>query len=77
MLEQGTEQALPPQKVAVEAPENDDRYEHDRSDLYQDMDLAIASIALSLLGRPETCNKRHFSRIDDLELVDGSKSEQS
>ena len=36
----------------------------------EDMDLAIASIALSLPARLATCNIRHFARIDDLELVD-------
>lgn len=36
----------------------------------EDMALAIASIALRLLARLATSNIRHFSRIDDLELVD-------
>ena len=40
----------------------------------EDMDLAIASIALSLPARLATCNMRHFARIDDLELVDWSES---
>ena len=39
----------------------------------EDMDLAIASIALSLSARLATCNMRHFARIDDLELVDWSE----
>ena len=43
----------------------------------EDMDLAIASIALSLPARLATCNIRHFARIDDLELVDWSGSEHS
>ena len=42
-----------------------------------DMDLAIASIALSLPARLATCNMRHFARIDDLELVDWSGSDPS
>ena len=41
-----------------------------------DMDLAIASIALSLPARLATCNMRHFARIDGLELVDWSEPEQ-
>lgn len=36
----------------------------------EDMDLAVASIALTLPARLATSNIRHFSRIDDLELVD-------
>ena len=36
----------------------------------QDMDLAIASIALSLPARLATCNIRHFARIDDLDVAD-------
>ncbi|MDE0262822.1 MAG: type II toxin-antitoxin system VapC family toxin [Bryobacterales bacterium] len=43
----------------------------------EDMDLAIASIALSLPARLATCKMRHFARIDDLELVDWSGSERS
>ena len=38
----------------------------------EDMDIAIASIALSLPARLATANLRHFARIDDLELVDWS-----
>ncbi len=41
----------------------------------EDMDLAIASIALSLPARLATCSMRHFSRIDDLELIDWSEPE--
>lgn len=43
----------------------------------EDMDLAIASIALSLPARLATCNMRHFAGIDELELVDWSGSERS
>ena len=43
----------------------------------EDMDLAIASIALSLPARLATCNIRHFARIDNLELVDWSGAERS
>ena len=43
----------------------------------EDMDLAIASIALSLPARLATCNMRQFARIDDLELVDWSSPEPS
>lgn len=35
-----------------------------------DMDLVIASIALTLGARIATCNRRHFSRIEGLELDD-------
>ena len=38
----------------------------------EDMDLAIASIALSLPARLATANIRHFARIDDLDIVDWS-----
>lgn len=38
----------------------------------EDMDLAIASIALGLPARLATANVRHFARIDDLELSDWS-----
>ena len=38
-----------------------------------DMDLAIAPVALSLPARLATYNVRHFARIDDLELVDWSE----
>ena len=38
----------------------------------EDMDLIIASTALSLPARLATFNTRHFARIDDLELVDWS-----
>jgi len=36
------------------------------------MDLAIASVALSLSARLATLNIRHFARIDDLKLIDWS-----
>lgn len=36
----------------------------------EDMDLAIASIALSLPAQLATANIRHFARIDDLDIVD-------
>lgn len=39
----------------------------------EDMDMAIASIALSLPARLATCNVRHFTRIDDLEVDDWSR----
>ena len=39
----------------------------------EDMDLGIASIALSLPARLATCNMRNFARIDELELVDWSE----
>ncbi len=35
-----------------------------------DIDLAIASIALTLGARIATCNRRHFSRIQGLEVDD-------
>ena len=35
-----------------------------------DMDLVIASIALTLGARIATCNRRHSSRIEGLELDD-------
>ena len=38
----------------------------------EDMDLAIASVALALPARLATLNIRHFARIDDLELADWS-----
>ena len=38
----------------------------------EDMDLAIASVALGLPARLATLNIRHFARIDVLELVDWS-----
>ena len=38
----------------------------------EDMDLAIASVALALPARLATCNVRHFSRIEDLEVEDWS-----
>lgn len=41
------------------------------------MDLAIASIALSLPARLATWNLRYFARIDDLELIDWSEPKQS
>ena len=43
----------------------------------EDMDLAIASIALSLPARLATWNLRCFARIDDLELIDWSEPKQS
>lgn len=39
----------------------------------EDMDMAIASIALSIPARLATCNVRHFTRIDDLEVDDWSR----
>lgn len=41
-----------------------------RGSRIEDMDLAIASVALSLPARLATCNVRHFSRIDDLQVDD-------
>ena len=41
----------------------------------EDMDLAIASIALTLPARLATCNVRHFIRIDDLEVDDWSSQQ--
>ena len=41
----------------------------------EDMDLAIASVALSLPARLATANIRHFARVDDLELSDWSAPE--
>ena len=41
-----------------------------------DMDLAIASIALSLPARLATANIRHFARIEDLDLVEWSVSRE-
>lgn len=38
----------------------------------EDMDIAIASIALALPARLATRNLRHFSRIEDLEVSDWS-----
>ena len=38
----------------------------------EDMDLAIASIALNLPARLATASVRHFARIDDLDIVDWS-----
>ena len=38
----------------------------------EDMDLAIASVALSLPAQLATANIRHFARIDDLDIVDWS-----
>ena len=38
----------------------------------EDMDLAIASVAVSLPARLATGNVRHFSRIEDLQLDDWS-----
>lgn len=38
----------------------------------EDMDLAIASVAVSLPARLATGNVRHFSRIEDLDLDDWS-----
>ncbi len=38
----------------------------------EDMDLAIASVALSLPAQLATANIRHFERIDDLDIVDWS-----
>ena len=35
-----------------------------------DMDLAIASIALSLPAQLATANIRHFARIEDLDVID-------
>lgn len=43
----------------------------------EDMDLVIASIALSLPARFATCNVRHFAGIDDLKLVDWSEPKRS
>ena len=40
----------------------------------QDMDLAIASVALSLRTRVATCKMRHFARIDDLDVADWSEA---
>lgn len=40
----------------------------------EDMDLAIAATALTLPARLATCNIGHFSRIDDLEVVDWSET---
>jgi len=37
------------------------------------MDLAIASVALSLPAQLATANIRHFERIDDLDIVDWSE----
>ena len=48
-----------------------------RGALIEDMDLAIASIALSLPARLASCNMRHFARIDDLKLVDWSEPKHS
>ena len=39
----------------------------------EDMDLAIASIALGLQAQLATLNVRHFARIDDLDIVDWSE----
>lgn len=39
----------------------------------EDMDLAIASIALVLPAQLATKNIRHFGRIDDLDIVDWSE----
>ena len=39
----------------------------------EDMDLAIASVALSLPAQLATANIRHFERIDDLDIVDWSE----
>jgi len=39
----------------------------------EDMDLAIASIALSLPAQLATANTRHFARIDGLAVVDWSE----
>ena len=41
----------------------------------EDMDLAIASIALGLPAQLATANLRHFARIDDLDIVDWSEPE--
>ena len=38
----------------------------------EDMDLAIASIAIGLPARLATANIRHFARIDDIDTVDWS-----
>ena len=43
-----------------------------RGTTLEDMDLAIASIALSLPAQLATANTRHFARIDDLDIVDWS-----
>ena len=43
-----------------------------RGEPIEDMDLAIASIALSLPAQLATANIRHFARIDDLDIVDWS-----
>ena len=40
----------------------------------EDMDLIIASIALTLPARLATSNARHFARIEALEIVDWSVS---
>jgi tRNA(fMet)-specific endonuclease VapC len=44
----------------------------ERGDPIEDMDLVIASIALTLPARLATSNARHFSRIETLEVVDWS-----
>ena len=46
-----------------------------RGTTIEDMDLAIASIAICLPARLATGNARHFSRIDGLELEDWSAGE--
>ncbi len=40
----------------------------------EDMDLAIASVALTLPARLATLNVRHFARIDDLQVDDWAAS---
>ncbi len=42
----------------------------------EDMDLAIASIALGLPAQLATANIRHFARIEDLDIVDWSEPGQ-
>ena len=46
-----------------------------RGTLIEDMDLAIASVAVGLSARLATLNVRHFSRIDDLQADDWSPQE--
>jgi predicted nucleic acid-binding protein len=41
-----------------------------------DMDLIIASIALSLRARLATTNTRHFARIEGLSIVDWSRQDR-
>ncbi len=41
----------------------------------EDMDLAIASVAVGLSARLATLNARHFSRVDDLQVDDWTAGE--